>query len=135
MHDIFPWQKSLWAFLIDRYQKDSLTHAFLFEGAKGIGKTHFARAFAELLLCQTKGLKKACGQCRSCALLKSPLHPDLSVIEAEGISQIIKIDQIRELNEYVLKTTHFKGYRVAIIVAAHHMNQAASNALLKTLEE
>jgi DNA polymerase-3 subunit delta' len=135
MFKIFPWQTSIWEFLLERYQKDRLPHAFLFTGTKGIGKSHFARTFAELLLCQRKDLKEACGHCRSCELLKTSLHPDLTYVEGEGKSVTIKIDQIRELTADIVKTAHFNGYRIVMIEAAHTMNQAASNALLKTLEE
>jgi DNA polymerase-3 subunit delta' len=110
-------------------------HAFLFAGANGIGKTSFAHIFAKLLLCQTKGLDQPCGRCRSCELFSAASHPDLTFIVGEGKNQAIKIDQIRELIASVNKTTHFNGYRVVIIQAVHQMNQAASNALLKTLEE
>lgn len=133
MFKIFPWQTSIWTFLFERYQKERLAHAFLFEGAQGIGKAGFARAFAELLLCQKTELDHACGHCRSCKLLKTSIHPDLICITAEG--KTIKVDQIRELNASIIKTAHFPGYRVVMIEAAHQMNQAASNALLKTLEE
>lgn len=135
MTEIFPWQTALWISLIERYQKSRLPHAFLFEGNKGIGKTHFAHTFAALLLCQMTDRENACGECRSCDLLKTELHPDLTDIKPEGLSQTIKIDQIRSLNEYIVKTAHFRGYRVVIISSADKMNQAASNALLKTLEE
>ncbi len=135
MPKIFPWQTPLWELLVKRYRENRLAHAFLFAGAEGIGKAHFAQAFAEILLCQTQDLDHACGHCRSCELLKTSLHPDLSYIAGEGKSQTIKIDQIRELNANIIKTAHFGGYRVVIIAAAHQLNQAASNALLKTLEE
>lgn len=151
----FPWQKDLWEFLLARYQKKQLPQALLLEGNKGIGKMSFAKAFAKLLLCQAH-FKNAdnydknpsaipaenlfitttpCEKCHSCRLFKAGTHPDFNHLFREGTSQTIKIDQIRSLNEKAFKTAHCKGYRVSIIEAAHTMNQAASNAFLKTLEE
>lgn len=135
MAEIFPWQTATWQFLAERYQQHRLPHAFLFAGAKGIGKSHFAHIFAELLLCQGKEADNACGHCKPCQLMKADANPDLMVIAGEGKHQTIKIDQIRQLVVSINKTAHFNGYRVVIIEAAHQMNQAASNALLKTLEE
>ena len=133
---VFPWQKSLWKFIFERYQQKRLPSAFLFEGAKGIGKTDFSRALAALLLCQSNEQDKHCEKCDACHLLKSGTHPDFICIAGEGSSKTIKIDQIRALNEEIFKTAYFqKGYRVVIIEAAHHLNIAAANALLKTLEE
>jgi DNA polymerase III subunit delta' len=135
-NDILPWQTPIWNFMLSRYQQKRLPSAFLFEGANGIGKKIFSHAFAGLLFCQSNNLDKSCGKCNACHLLKSGAHPDFICISNEGLSKAIKIDQIRTLNEAVFKTTHFQeGCRVVIIEAAHHLNTAAANALLKTLEE
>lgn len=136
IHDvIFPWQVSLWNFLFERYQKKRLPSAFLFEGIKGIGKTHFAQAFTAFLLCQAKHTNTPCGTCEACHFIKSGTHPDFIHVVGEGSGQMITVDQIRALNEEVFKTTYLQGVRVVLIEAAHRLNLAAANALLKTLEE
>jgi DNA polymerase III subunit delta' len=132
---IFPWQVSVWNFLLERYQKKRLPSVFLFEGMKGIGKMHFAQAFAAFLLCQSKHTNTQCGACGACHFIKSGTHPDFIQVVGEGSGQMITIDQIRVLNEEVFKTTYLEGVRVVIIESAHRLNLSAANALLKTLEE
>jgi DNA polymerase-3 subunit delta' len=73
--------------------------------------------------------------CRACQLFKAQTHPDFMPILPEGLSQTIKIEQIRALNAFVFQTSHFDGYRVVLMESADRMNQSAANALLKTLEE
>lgn len=134
-NSVLPWQLSTWDFLFERYQKERLPSVFLFEGMKGIGKMSFARAFAGFLLCHSKYENQQCGVCEACHFIKLGTHPDFIQVVGEGSDQMITIDQIRTLNEEVFKTTYLQGVRVVIIEAAHRLNIAAANALLKTLEE
>lgn len=135
MTTIFPWQTDVWQTLTTRVKQHNLPHALLLTGIKGIGKTEFARAFAEWLVCQATLDEKPCGKCRSCQLVNTPAHPDLTEIHPEGASLTIKIDQIRHLTAYIANTAHFHGYRVITLHEAHRLQPAASHALLKTLEE
>lgn len=79
--------------------------------------------------------EQACGQCRSCQLLASGYHPDLLRIAPEEGKRQIRIDTIRDVNRFVSQTAQQGGYRVIVISPAEAMNVAASNALLKSLEE
>ena len=132
----FPWQQSQWQQVLSQAQQERLPHALLLQGPEGGGKQNFAAAAAQYLLClspQEQGL--ACGQCKSCQLLQAGTHPDLVLIEPEQAGKAIKIDQIRELVDFVEKTAQMGGYKVIIVHPAEAMNIAAANALLKSLEE
>ena len=126
MHEIYPWQQQQWQYLLTRYKNNNLPHALLLTGQSGLGKTSFAFALAELLL-DTKSDAKAS------KLLEAGNHPDLKLITPED--KIIKIEQIRNAIDFVSKKSHQNKYKVILIKPAHAMNIAASNALLKTLEE
>ncbi|MFA7280009.1 MAG: DNA polymerase III subunit delta' [Sterolibacterium sp.] len=156
---IFDWQKALWQQLLGDLQ--NLPHAMIMAGAEGLGKLAFAQTFAALLLCQSTGLtdnldQMPCGRCASCNWLASGNHPDFRLIQPQGegegdeegaeatksaSSQVkqgqgrIKVEQIRELGDFVFIGSHAHGKRIAIFSPAESMNAAAANALLKILEE
>ncbi len=136
MTNLYPWQTSQWSQFQQRRQNGQLPHALLLHGPEGIGKEGFARLAARALLCEqpnTEGL--ACGQCKSCRLIEAENHPDFIVIQPEEASKAIKIDQIRDLIQRMALSPHFSGNRIVLITPAEKMNLAASNGLLKTLEE
>ncbi len=131
----FVWQQEQWETLQNLWQQQRLPHALMACGPRGIGKQHLCEAFAYALLCEDLQNGFSCGQCRSCQLLAAGTHPDLlMVIPSEG-SQLIKIEQIRQLADFVTKTTQQGGYRIILISPAEAMNNNAANALLKSLEE
>ena len=127
----------------------TLPHALLFTGTAGVGKQAAALALAMACNCRgesasfsidngldlaaVKPLIGSCGVCKSCRKIAAGHHPDIIQIKPSGA--FIKIDQIRTL----LQTLSMKPYeaetRVVILSEAHCMNAAASNALLKILEE
>jgi DNA polymerase-3 subunit delta' len=116
-----------------------LSHAYLFLGPEGVGKETTARALAAALNCaapQEDG--DACGACPSCQRLNAGTHPDFLVISPEGSQAQIKIEQIRELRRLTGYPPLGGGWRVVLIKPAEALsalNDAAANALLKTLEE
>ena len=135
-NNCFPWQQSYWQRLVTRFP--NIPHAILLTGMQGSGKRQFADQLAAWLLCLDQQENHACGECSSCQWLKSDTHPSLLRIspetDAKGkVSQVIKIDQIRDLMPFVQQTG--KGWRAIIIEPAEALNIAAANALLKTLEE
>ncbi len=131
---ILPWQTSQWQQLQQSKNTQRLAHALLFVGSSGVGKTHFAQVFAQSLLCEGKA-DMPCGTCRHCLLLKANNHPDYFDIKPEETSNVIKIDQIRQLIMAVAKTAQVSDAQVVIIDPADALNRNAVNALLKTLEE
>jgi DNA polymerase-3 subunit delta' len=133
-----------------------LPHALLLIGPPGVGKRDFAEQLAALLLCEavTPDMQ-ACGQCVACHWLASGNHPDFRRIEPGGDDKeteetkreksgekakkqgadIIRIDQIRELEDFVFVGSHRQANRVVLITEAEAMPAAAANSLLKILEE
>lgn len=111
-----------------------LSHAYLFRGPAGVGKKTLARAFGNYLNCQSPtDSQDACGSCQSCHKLKSGNHPDLLLVEPDGVS--IKIKQIRDLKRALTFAPFEANYRIVMISDVHTMAQAAGNSLLKILEE
>ena len=127
---MYPWQKDLKVRLYNEFKAGKLPHALLFTGNKDLGKKEFALSFAKVLMCKTAD---ACGQCRSCIMLASDGNPDILTIRAE--KKQINIEQVRELNDFLKQQAVIATAKVVIIEDADKLNLAASNALLKTLEE
>jgi len=134
---IFSWQVPQWEQLRRLHREARLPHALLFMGPEGVGKRHLARILAGLVLCQQPDITagQACGHCHACHLMQADSHPDFALVQPEEEGHAIKIDQIRELSEFIQKTSHQGGFQVVIIQPATAMNTYTANALLKTLEE
>jgi DNA polymerase-3 subunit delta' len=138
--------------------KDSLAHAFLVSGARGIGKLVFARALAQSLLCESAASGGyACGSCTACAWFESGMHPDYRQIEPASLAEqeepgeddqsekaekrgkkpavTIAVDQIRALPQFLNISSHRGGPKVIVLHPAEMLNINAANALLKNLEE
>lgn len=132
----YPWQTQQWQYLSNRYQADHLPHALLLSGAKGLGQHDFALAFAKLILCeQGKQSNSACGKCRACLLIQANSHPDFYQVQPEEEGKQIRIDAIRETVKQLNQTALQNNYKIILLQPAEALNVAASNALLKNLEE
>ncbi|MEO8801838.1 MAG: DNA polymerase III subunit delta' [Rudaea sp.] len=136
-----PWHVDAWNRIVARRVGGTMPHALLLCGSPGLGKRAFAAALAHALLCELPvGDGTACGQCRACKLIAAGSHPDKIFItfglrdDGKPRTEIV-VDQIRALGSRVAMTAQFGGFQVAQIDPADAMNQAAGNALLKTLEE
>lgn len=133
---LYPWTVTQWQQIQSRKTRGQLPHALLLTGHSGLGKRDFAIELAKSLLCvQPHDTGEACDTCRSCMQFNAGNHPDYYLLEPEEVGKQIKIDQIRELIQAFTLVSHQGGYRVAIVNPADHMNTAAANSLLKTLEE
>ena len=162
---LLPWQTALWAQLTSRVLSSSnqLPHALLAAGMSGLGKRAFVWRLVAWLLCRQREqhVRGACGVCESCQWLKSGTHPNLAVLphqllpvevaeddtplksrdkkskgnkaNTEGAPPRIKVDDIRELQPFIYQGG--QGLRICVLEHSETMTVAASNALLKTLEE
>ncbi len=109
-----------------------VAHAFLFTGARGVGKTSTARILAKALNCETGPHINPCNHCNTCVEITNGVSMD--VIEIDGASNR-GIDEIRELRENVRYTPAKSRNKIYIIDEVHMLTREAFNALLKTLEE
>ncbi|MBN1870757.1 MAG: DNA polymerase III subunit gamma/tau [Candidatus Omnitrophica bacterium] len=113
-------------------QADRLTHAYLFCGPRGIGKTSCARILAKSLNCEQGPTLKPCGKCPACVEIAKGTSFD--VLEIDGASNR-GIDEIRTLRENVKFAPNYGRYKIYIVDEVHMLTAEAFNALLKTLEE
>ena len=110
-------------------QTQEMTHAWLFTGPPGSGRSSAAVAFAQALICSNNG----CGTCTDCNSAKTSGHPDVEIIRTEGLS--IKVEEIRELLTRVSWAPSMGGWRVVVMEDADRLTESAANALLKAIEE
>ena len=120
------------AVLASRDEKNvsqQMTHAWLFTGPAGSGRSNAAVAFASALVCPAGG----CNICNECLSVIAGSHADVELIRTQGLS--IKIDEIRELISRASWAPSVANYRVVVIEDADRLTESAANALLKVIEE
>ena len=110
-------------------ETQEMTHAWLFTGPPGSGRSIAAVAFAAALICPSGG----CGTCVDCRTAKAGGHADVEILRTEGLS--IKVDEIRELLQRVAWAPSVGGWRVVVMEDADRLTESAANALLKAIEE
>jgi len=108
---------------------ESMTHAWLFTGPPGSGRSVAARAFAAALQCESGG----CGRCQACHTTLAGTHADVTVVVPEGLS--FGVDDTRELVRTGSRTAAGGRWQVVIIEDADRLTERAANALLKAIEE
>ncbi|MCA8974785.1 MAG: AAA family ATPase [Planctomycetes bacterium] len=124
----------------------SLPHAMIVEGSRGVGKSTVIRWLAAALLCPSDlDESEPCGACRTCVAVGADAHADLHLVDrahddADRRDQkksfyVIKIDQLRQVQERLARHAVSGRARVLVIADADCMEEPAQNALLKTLEE
>jgi DNA polymerase-3 subunit gamma/tau len=109
-----------------------ISHAYLFSGPKGSGKTTIARLFAKAVNCENRKDHEPCNKCFSCLEINQGKAMDLIEIDAASHRGI---DEIRALKEGIRFVPTRSKYKVYIIDESHQITREAANALLKTLEE
>ncbi|NRD77449.1 DNA polymerase III subunit delta' [Bacillus sp. BRMEA1] len=114
--------------------KHRVAHAYLFEGQRGTGKKEIGLLLTKALFCVSliDGYKP-CETCHNCRRINHGNHPDVHIVEPEGLS--IKVDQIRELQAEFSKKGVESLKKVYLLFHADKMSVSASNSLLKFLEE
>lgn len=107
----------------------AMTHAWLFTGPPGSGRSVAARAFAGALLCPTGG----CGECRECRTAVDGTHADVEVLATEALS--IGVADTRALVQLAGRSPSVGRYRIILVEDADRLTEQSGNALLKALEE
>ena len=142
---IHPWNQPLFRQLTG--DRERMPHALLLHGPAGVGKRDLARSLAQWAVCEAPVPEGACGQCDACNWFVQGNHPDFRQIEpleadseeggkpAKKGGRQINVESVRAITEFLGLSAHRGGWRAALIHPAEHMNAAAANALLKTLEE
>jgi DNA polymerase-3 subunit delta' len=146
---IFNWQEQPWKDWTRL--RERLPHAILIQSGEGLGEFEFAQACAQSLLCEApQPGERPCGACRACNWFSLGNHPDFRLIMPESMapesreegteparkrSEQIRIEQVRELADFLAVGTHRGGLRVILLYPAEAMNANTQNALLKNLEE
>lgn len=113
-------------------KEKKIGHSYMFVGQTGVGKMLFAKGFAKAILCLQE---EQCNNCKSCLEFENNNNPDITIIEKEEDSNVIKIDQIRQMTSKILEKPIISNKKVYIINDSELMTEAAQNSLLKTLEE
>lgn len=160
-----PWQERMYAQAAAALDGGRMGHALLFSGPALLGKRLVAERLAQRVLCQAEAAAdRPCGGCRACSLYASraqkdpleqrpdgtlahpwghPGHPDAVFVghawrhtpSPPRQQTVVTVDQVRELSARLATTPQYGAAKLAIIDPADDMNEAAANALLKTLEE
>ncbi|HPF70509.1 MAG TPA: DNA polymerase III subunit gamma/tau, partial [Candidatus Krumholzibacteria bacterium] len=113
-------------------RKDKLSHAYLFSGPRGCGKTTVARLLAKAINCRTNRDGDPCGECEACRAIAAGHYLDVLEIDAASNTGV---DNIRELRDMAQYSPSEGSSRVFIIDEVHMLSKGAFNALLKILEE
>lgn len=122
-------QKTIIKTLENSIVNDRITHAYLFTGPRGTGKTSIAKIFARVINCQNRENFTPCNNCVSCTQKQN-----IDIIEMDAASNN-GVDEIREIRDKVNLVPSFGKYKVYIVDEVHMLSNQAFNALLKTLEE
>ncbi|MDR1460998.1 MAG: DNA polymerase III subunit gamma/tau [Campylobacteraceae bacterium] len=125
-------QSAIVTTLSSALSQNRLSHAYLFSGLRGSGKTSTARIFAKALACDQGPTKNPCEVCENCKMANENRHID--IIEMDAASSR-KIDDIRDLIEHTKYKPSISRFKIFIIDEVHMLTKEAFNALLKTLEE
>ncbi|MDC0127887.1 hypothetical protein OAI28_06440 [Methylophilaceae bacterium] len=137
---IYPWQKNSWTKVFSNTEK--MPHAQIFYGSQTQEINKFVGELIKSILC-AQPIKEhfSCNECQDC-LWNETSHPDLKVVESSSDkdekinSDILNIANVREIKKFLELSSHqANGKKIVVIYGAERLNIAASNALLKTIEE
>lgn len=131
---MLPWLISYQHQLSSLLAAQKLAHGILLSGPQGVGKATLANWLSAWLLCTAEPVKqRPCQQCKSCLLRLAGSHSDYFIVEASGSS--IGVDVVRQITVFMQGRAQQQRNKVVVLPKAETLTEAASNALLKTLEE
>lgn len=130
-----PWHQEPWTNTLAQIDSGTAPHAYMISAQAASGKRFFADMLAQRLLCHRPLPQSACGNCTACLLSAAGNNPDLIVVKPLEKSKVIRIEQIRDLKQFIEISSHSFGKRIIIIDTAETLNISSANALLKGLEE
>lgn len=125
-------QKIVVKTLVNAIQNNKISHAYIFAGPRGTGKTSIAKIFAKTINCKNMKNNIPCEECSNCINYNNKKEIDIIEIDAASNNGV---DEIRNLKNSVNLVPNNSKYKVYIIDEVHMLSTAAFNALLKTLEE
>ena len=125
-------QKVVVTTLKNAIKYNKLTHAYLFIGPRGTGKTSIAKIFAKTINCENQKDGLSCEKCDICKMSNN--NENIDIIEMDAASNN-SVDEIREIRNHITLMPTFSKYKIYIIDEVHMLTSGAFNALLKTLEE
>lgn len=135
----YPWLSTLANRFGESVAGARLGHALLLTGPAGVGKRELAHNMVSSLLCQRCASASSpttpCGECPACVQCRECSHPDLHVVDQDEKAAVISVSAVRDLCAKLQLTSQMAGYRVGLFPDVDRCNEAASNSLLKTLEE
>lgn len=134
MAEVYSWLTPVWSEWKKSLDAERFPNSVIVNAPEGLGVDALISQLTDALMC-TNYESEACGFCHSCELMKSGSHPDFHVISPEKEGKSITVDQVRASNRWDQESSQLGGLRVILLEPAEAMNESASNALLKTLEE
>ncbi|MEA3347175.1 MAG: DNA polymerase III subunit delta' [Candidatus Auribacterota bacterium] len=120
--------------LYEAIDNSRLAHTYLFCGPDGVGKKLVAVWLAKVLNCMAEN-NRPCNTCGICRRIEKGIYPDVKILKPRGKDRIINVESVGEIQRFANQKAYESKIKVIIIDDAHRMREAASNKLLKTLEE
>ncbi|MBD2799816.1 DNA polymerase III subunit delta' [Xenorhabdus sp. M] len=131
----YPWLNHGYRQLVEAHQQGRGHHAILLHAHEGTGADAFVYGLSRWLMCQDRQGMKSCGKCHGCHLMLAETHSDWHVLVPEKGKNTIGVDSVRQLSEKLYEYSQQGGAKIVWVPSTESLTDAASNALLKTLEE